>query len=199
MIIAVVPAAGQSQRMGRPKLLLPLGPRRVIEHVLDALVASRVDETIVVVPPGAEELRAVISTYPVHIVPLDAQTPDMRASIIEGLNHAQRQRAQAPDAFLVALADQPSVSSRVIDALVARFRSSNRSIFIPTYNGRRGHPVLFAWRHVQQIRALPADQGLNRLVAQLDAEVEECPFDDPGLVEDLDTPADYSRLDARHW
>ena len=199
MIVAIVPAAGKSERMGRPKLLLPLGPRRVIEHVLDALAASQVDRTIVVVPPGADELCLSVAGYSkAAVAGLQAPTADMRSSVLFGLDHAEYLlQRQTPDAFLVVPADQPTLTAAIVDRLIDRFHASGRSIVVPTYRGRRGHPLLLAWQHVAAVRALPSDRGLNHLVAQFAAEVDECPIDDPGLLVDLDTPADYERLLAR--
>ena len=195
MIIAVVPAAGRSQRMGQSKLLLPLGSRCVIEHVLVALAGSQVDQIVVVVPPEAGELAALVRLHRAEVVQLAEPTADMRGSVVYGLDHAERLwRATALDGFLVALADQPTLSSRTVDCLIGRSRGSGRSIFVPTFAGKRGHPVLFCWKHAEQVRSLPSDRGLNHLVAQLQSEVEECPIDEAELLEDLDTPEDYERL-----
>jgi molybdenum cofactor cytidylyltransferase len=195
MIIAIVPAAGKSERMGQAKLLLPLGPRRVIEHVLAALASSQVDRTIVVAPPAAGELCALVRGHNAELAQLTVPTADMRASVAHGLDRAEQLwGGSALDGFLVALADQPTLLSRTVDHLIARFHASARSIFIPTADGRRGHPALFAWRHADAVRSLPPDRGLNSLVAQLCSEVEECPIAAPGSLEDLDTPEDFDRL-----
>ena len=195
MIIAIVPAAGKSQRMGQSKLLLPLGPRCVIEHVLVALAGSQIDHMVVVVPPDATELVAVVRAHGAEAAQLPAPTADMRASIVHGLDRAEQLWGTGSlDTFLVTLADQPTGSSRTIDHLTSRFRTSQQSIFVPTIGGRRGHPVLFAWKHAAGVRALPSDRGLNHLVAQMHMQVEECPIEEPGLLEDLDTPQDYDRL-----
>jgi molybdenum cofactor cytidylyltransferase len=196
MIVAILPAAGKSQRMGQAKLLLPLGPRRVIEHVLDALAASHVDRSIVVVPPAAHELRSIVERFPTaRVAQLGEPTPDMRSSVLFGLEHVERLfRSRLPDAFLVVPADHPTVTTSAVNHLLARFRAADRSIVVPTFGGRRGHPLLVAWRLVPAVRALPADSGLNHLLAQCAIEVEECPLDDPSLLDDLDTPTDYERL-----
>jgi molybdenum cofactor cytidylyltransferase len=195
MIVAIVPAAGKSLRMGTSKLLLPLGDRCVIEHVLSALTNSRVDRTIVVVPPAASELVSLVHRFPVELVRLATHTPDMRSSVVHGLEFAEQHGGSAePTAFLVALADQPTLSPRVVNHLIDRSRVVNKSILIPTYRGKRGHPVLFSWSFGPQVRAIPADRGLNWLIAQRNDEVEEFPVDDPGLLVDLDTPEDYERL-----
>jgi molybdenum cofactor cytidylyltransferase len=200
MIIAIVPAAGKSQRMGQPKLLLPLGARRVIEHVLHALTHSRVDRTIVVIPPDGTELLSLVRFHNVETVQLATATPDMRSSIVRGLERAEGLPGDVPpESFLVVLADQPTLSATAVNQLIDRSRASSRSILIPTYRGKRGHPVLFSWSLASQVRAIPPDRGLNWLVNQRGSEVEECPVDDAGLVEDLDTPEDFERLQRRDW
>src|SRR5262245_9747281 len=158
MIVAVVPAAGKSQRMGRPKLLLPLGNRRVLEHVLDALQQSPVDRMLVVISPGSNELLELTRQFEqVEVVQLVHPTQDMRATIVAGLSHIESMSLESrrPDAFLVALADQPTVSPRVIQSLVDTFRRDRPSIVVPTHNGKNGHPTLFAWTMLEQIRAIP--------------------------------------------
>ena len=200
MIIAIVPAAGKSIRMGRPKLLLPLGPRRVIEHVLDALTNSSVDRTIVVLPPDAGELLSVVCAFKVEAAQLAETTPDMRSSVIFGLERAEELAGAAnPAAFLVALADQPTLSATTVNRLIDRSRASTKSVFIPTYHGKRGHPVLFSWSLAPHVRAIPPDRGLDWLINQRGDEVEEFPVDDSGLLVDLDTQQDYERLQRGDW
>ncbi len=195
MIVAIVPAAGRSQRMGQPKLLLPLAGRRVIEHVLDALTRSAVDGSVVAVAPDAGELLAIVRPFAVEVAQLTEPTADMRETVARAIEHAEARWGRSQlDALLLTPADQPTIRPNVIDNLIARFRGSQRSICIPTYDGRRGHPVLFAWRLAAEIHKLPAGVGLNALVAQHAAEVEECPQDDSSVLDDMDTPADYDRL-----
>jgi molybdenum cofactor cytidylyltransferase len=198
MIVAIVPAAGRSQRMGQPKLLLPLGGRRVLEHVLAALARSAVDAIVVGVAPGAGELRAVAHSFGVEVAELVEPTADMRETVARAMDHAEARWGRSQlDAMLLALADQPTIVPAVIDDLIARFRGSRMSICIPTYNGRRGHPVLFDWRIARGIHNLAAGVGLNTLVARHAGEVEECPQRDASVLDDMDTPSDYDRLRRR--
>src|SRR4051812_46993340 len=75
---ALIPAAGLSQRMGRPKLLLPLGGRPVLEHVVSALRAGGAAEVLVVVGPEGGALREPAERAGGRVLALDEQTPDMR-------------------------------------------------------------------------------------------------------------------------
>ncbi len=198
MIVAIVPAAGKSQRMGRPKLLMPLGDRLVIEHVLGALAQSAVDRVVVALPPGAAGLLAVVQRFGVEVAQLDEPTADMRATVVRAIDHAEARWGRSRlRALLLVLADHPTIQPEVVASLVKRFRDSRRPICIPTYNGRRGHPVLFDWRLAAEIGGLPAGAGLNALVARRADDVEECPQRDPSVLDDMDTPADYDRLRGR--
>jgi molybdenum cofactor cytidylyltransferase len=196
MIVAIVPAAGKSQRMGKPKLLLPLGERRVIEHVLHALTQSPVDRTFVVLPPGADELPAALREFErVEAVPLELPTSDMLSSVLAGLEHVETVLARTlPQAFLVALADQPTISPDLVRCIVDRFHRDGPSIIVPTHCGKRGHPVLFSWSMLPHIRAIPPGYGLNHLISELHRDIAECPVPESAVLSDLDTPDDYERL-----
>lgn len=193
MIVAIVPAAGRSERMGRPKLLLPLGSKRVIEHVVSSLAQSCVSRTILVWPPNLERPDSFERTPRLEVLPLATPTSDMRATILRGLEHVEAS-GTSPAGFLLVLADQPTIRSTVVDLLVDRFARSDKKILIPTFDGRRGHPVLFDWSLLNSIRSLPIDRGLNQLVAAMRDQVEECQTDETSVVQDMDTPEDYARL-----
>jgi molybdenum cofactor cytidylyltransferase len=199
MIVAIVPAAGKSERMGRPKLLLPLGSRLVLEHVLFALAES-VDRTYVVTPPDSDAILALARRFEkVDVVQLRQQTPDMRSSILAGLAHIESAETSArPEAFLIALADQPTITPDIVCTLIERFRNDRPSIVIPTHNGRDGHPLLLAWSMLEQLRAIPADRGLNYLLSLDGQRIARVSVDDHEPLCDLDTPADYERL-QRSW
>src|SRR5207249_3730723 len=92
--------------------------------------------------------------------------PDMKASLQAALKHIERQHApNRSDAFLVAPADMPRLSTAIIDRLVERHAAGQEAtILVPTIAGRRGHPVLFPWSLAEEVFALAADEGLNVLV-----------------------------------
>ena len=194
MIAAVVPAAGHSTRMGRPKLALPLGDRTVLEHVIAALRAGGAEQVVVVVGPHVPELIPLAKAAGAGVCRLSESTPDMRATVEDGLNWLEGHISPPPEAFLLAPADHPTLDAAVVRTLCDCFRSDPaRSILIPTHGGRRGHPVLFAWRRVNGIRALPQDRGINVYVREHAAEVREIEVETPSVLWDLDTPEDYDR------
>jgi molybdenum cofactor cytidylyltransferase len=200
VIVAVVPAAGHSTRMGRPKLSLPLGDRTVLEHVVSALRTGGADRVLVVIGPHVPELLPLAANAGADVCTLPEPTPDMRATVEHGLSWLEEQFARPlPDAFLLSPADHPSLDPAVVRELLATFAPNPEpSILIPTHAGRHGHPALVAWRHVPGIRALPPDRGINAYFREHAGDVREVPLSNPGVLCDLDTPEDYERL-LRAW
>jgi molybdenum cofactor cytidylyltransferase len=196
MIAAVVPAAGRSVRMGRPKLALPLRGRTVLEHVVATLHAGGAEPVVVVVGPHVPELVPLAERAGADVCRLAHETPDMRATVEHGLQWLEERLNLRPDdAWLLAPADHPALDVDVVRQLcIAYSREPGQTILIPTYEGRRGHPTLIEWRHVDGIRAMPAGEGLNAYFRAHAAETLELPVTSEGVLFDLDTPEDYERL-----
>lgn len=200
MRFAVLPAAGKSTRMGQAKLMLPLGGRTILEHVLAALRQAEVEHPLVVVGPHVRALASLAEAAGAHVCQLTAETADMRATVEWGLHWLEeRFSPQADDAWLLVPADHPCLSPSVIGELEkARQRDLERSIFVPTFQGRRGHPLALTWRHVAEMRAHPPSEGLNTYVRRHADAVCEVPVACASILWDLDTPEDYERL-RRSW
>jgi molybdenum cofactor cytidylyltransferase len=191
MTFAIVPAAGRSTRMGRPKLSLPLGDRTVLEHLLTALHDGGVEHIVVVIGPDAPELVPLVTAAGATAHLLAEPTPDMRTTVGRGLCWLEENvRPRPDDVWLLAPGDHPAINADTVRAVLAA--ASRYSIVVPVHEGRRGHPTAIAWRHVPAIRALPVEVGINSFLRQ--QEVFEVPVADPGILTDLDTPEQYARL-----
>jgi molybdenum cofactor cytidylyltransferase len=181
--------------MGVPKLLLPWCGKAIIEHVVDAWRASGVDEVIVVVRTDDAELANLIVQRGASLVMADPPPPDMKASVLAGLNWlAASETPRSADVWLTAPADLPTLSSEVIQRLLAAHDVSAPRVLVAGHHGRRGHPVLFPWRSAAEVAKLDSDEGLNRLLERSNAVVIECGED--ALCADIDTPDDYERWQA---
>lgn len=195
---AIVPAAGESLRMGRPKLLLPVQGKPLIAATLAAWRSSQIDQVVVVVRPGDDALREVCQQAGALVVVPGAAPPDMKASIQGGLAFlaANFQPAFA-DAFLVAPADMPQLSPAIIDRIVAHHRSAaTPTILAPELSGKRGHPVLFPWPLAELVQRLSPQEGLNALVDRepmLQVSCDDLATLDERPFADVDTPADYEQ------
>ena len=190
---AIIPAAGHSQRMGRPKLLLPWGDGTVVDHVLAAWRASCVTAIVVVVRRDDIALAERCRAAGVSVVTPPVDPPDMKASVGVGLAFVRNEFSPTTDdVWLLVPADMPQLSAGVVDALCAAHDSAAPAILVPTWNGHRGHPVLFPWSVVDAVARLRSDEGLNALLHSHPVREVQCA--EPAILEDLDTLEDYGRL-----
>jgi molybdenum cofactor cytidylyltransferase len=194
MIVAIVPAAGLSTRMGTCKQLLPFAGTTVIGHIVDELRKSRVAEVRVVVGHRADLLGEDLNPRGVKIIANpDYEHTDMLVSIRCGLaDLAPRCRA-----ILVAPGDQPSISAELIDALIDCHSTAGREIVVPVHAGKRGHPVLIATTYCAEILTLYDQVGLRGLLAAHADDVFELQVPASLAVSDMNYPEDYQRELAR--
>lgn len=183
--------------MGAHKLLLDVGGRTVIHRLVDALLTGGVESVHVLAREDDRPLQQELAQTAacVHTVP--AATPDMRSSVEQLLTRlAARVDPQPHDAWLLCPADHPVLRAEVIRRLLETSAAHPGAIVLPTQAGRRGHPTLFPWPLAAEVRGIPPERGLNWLIAHPPAAIIEWPCDDPSILFDLDTPADYERLQA---
>ena len=200
MIFGLIPAAGKSTRMGQPKLLLPLGGQTVIEHTLRAMKVAGVNHVLVVVGPHVADLGRVVENADAHALVLGAETAEMRSTIERGLGWIEeRFRPAAHDLIVLTPGDQPLIGPNVLGSLFAALSENpDRSITVPTFEGKRGHPLVFQWTHAAPIRALPAGAGVNKYLRDQTGVLLEVPVASVDILSDLDTPEEYAEL-TRRW
>src|SRR5712691_5204292 len=191
MISAIVLAAGSSSRMGDPKPLLPLGGRPLLDHVLAAVRGSHVDDIVVVLGPEADRIRERVSFDGTRSIVNDAYAEGMSTSLRAGIEAAN----PGSDGFLIVLGDQPFVSSATLDALIERRDGSGAKILIPTFEGRRGNPVLLDRSVSEDVSSITGDQGCRAIFGHYPGRILEVPVVDPGILVDLDTPEQMSRAE----
>lgn len=190
MISAILLAAGESNRMGQPKQLLPFGQSTIVERTIDNLLNSAVSETIVVLGYRDEEIRKTIAGKPVKLVINPDYQQGMSTSIIAGLKQVDK-RARA---VLIALSDQPFVDSQTITSLVEAFIANKRGIIIPVYQGRRGNPVIFAIEYKGELLNLKGDVGGREIIKLHPDEVLEVAVNCEGVLLDIDTMENYTPI-----
>ncbi len=187
MIWAIILAAGESRRMGTQKLLLPFGGTTVVGAVVRTAQASRAGRTLVVLGSDREAIRGELEPHGVDFVVNENYPLGMLTSIQAGL------RALPADAqaAIVLLGDQPFLASRVIDAVIAAYETGRNGIVIPTFQGRRGHPILVDLKYRDEILAIDPAEGLRRLMLAHPDDILEVDAGDGNILRDLDTPGDY--------
>jgi molybdenum cofactor cytidylyltransferase len=189
MTCAIVLAAGLSSRMGVQKLLLPFGGKTVIGHIVDQLLASSVDEVYVVVGHHAERISAELSGRAVSIVNNTNYKSGMLSSVRCGLLNLPEKCRDV----MVVLGDQPSVTTELIDRMLKSFAAAEKSILVPLYKGKRGHPILFSLKYRDEIMTHYDDVGLRGLMHDHSEEVFELTVPTASVLCDMDYPEDYRR------
>ena len=195
IIAGIILAAGESSRMGRDKALLPLGRETFLEHLM-AVLRGEVEPLVVVLGHHAEEIESRITRFPdVQIV----RNPNYKQGQLSSLQAALRVLSNQPVAgALVCLVDHPAITKNVVRAVLERFRKQAARIIIPTCNGRRGHPVLFAADLFQELLDAPLEEGARFVVRSHAGEVDLVETGEEGILLDVDVPADYEAL-LRRW
>ncbi|MDC0935734.1 NTP transferase domain-containing protein [Pirellulales bacterium] len=186
---AIVPAAGRSRRLGRPKLLLPYAEELLIDRVLKAWTESAADEVVVVVRESDKSLRAACQRWPVHVVCGDTDPPDMKASIQLALRFLMTRFAiRESDCCCTAPADLPDLSTPIIDRVISVNQDSS-TLRAPRFGDRIGHPLIVPWKLVPQIFRLNAGEGLDQLFQYNPVTTIDFPASKRLL--DVDTNFDY--------
>lgn len=187
-ISGIILAAGLSTRMGEPKQLLPFGDSTILETGLDNLLGSGLDEVLVVIGHEAEKIRARIQHKPVKIV----FNPDYQVGMLTSAQCGVRAISASADAFALTLVDLPMITSDLVDLVIDAYTQTEHGIAVPSYNYRRGHPVIFDRRYVADILALDGESGgVRSLYRKYADDIHYVTVDTDRILRDIDDRGDY--------
>ncbi len=190
MIAAIILAAGQSKRMGQPKMLLPWGRLTVIEHVITTFVNAGLEDIVVVTGGAQEQVEQTIEGYPVQKTHnKDYATGEMLSSLQQGLKALSNQ----VQAALIGLGDQPQIQEKSIRLICESYRDSRSSLLVPSFQMRRGHPWLIARPFWKEILALRPPQSPRDFLNKHASEILYVNVSTSSVLADLDTPDDYQK------
>jgi molybdenum cofactor cytidylyltransferase len=176
--------------MGTPKALLPIGDRTFVRRILDVLREAGVPLAAVVVRPGQDEIAGEAARAGFgRIVENPRADEGQLSSLIAGLDAVD---GPGVDAVLVTLVDVPRISTAVISTLLARLQTSPAPVVRAVHAGRHGHPVIFRRSLFDMLRQ--ADPAVGAKAVLRAVEVDDVEVHDAGITQDVDTPADYERL-----
>jgi molybdenum cofactor cytidylyltransferase len=188
MIAALILAAGQSRRMGRPKMLLPWGQLTVIEHVITTFLGAGTQEVVVITGSAREQVEQATQSYPVRrIFNPDYASGEMLSSLQKGL----REMAPEVEAVLVALGDQPQIRGATIRKLLDAYSHEPSSLIVPSFQKRRGHPWLVQRTLWDELLSMDSSRSPRDFLNAHAGEIHYVEIDNPSILADLDTPQDY--------
>jgi molybdenum cofactor cytidylyltransferase len=187
MIAALILAAGQSKRMGQPKMSLPWGKVTVLEKVIATFRAAGVDDILAITGGNQEQVERLVGDSARTVFNPDFARGEMLSSIQAGLAELKPE----VEAVLIGLGDQPQVRERSVRLIVEEYRTSGASIIVPSFQMRRGHPWLVARPHWKQILNMRFPASLRDFLNEHTDEIHYVEISDDSILQDLDTPEDY--------
>ena len=184
--------------MGRPKLLLPYRDGTIVGALAASLRAARVETILLVIAPRDEPLRAWAADAGLLVAINPDPERGMLSTIQEGLAALGGAAGLAArgEALLISPADLPAVRAETIAEIVRRREAARAPLALPVWQGRHGHPLVVAPELIPEIEALDpsSSTGLRQLRDRHAAATLWIEVDDPGVVQDVDTPEDYEML-----
>jgi molybdenum cofactor cytidylyltransferase len=190
VISGIVLAAGTSSRLGRPKQLLDVGGRPLLQRVVDAVAGAGLDEVVVVLGHEADRIREALELGPGAraITNVDYAT-GQASSLATGLD-ALHPRSEAA---VIVLGDQPALTSEHVRAAVGAWRDGSAEVARSYFGGVPGHPVVAARSAWTALRAASGDVGARGVFEASAVRVARVDLGPEPLV-DVDTWDDYARL-----
>jgi molybdenum cofactor cytidylyltransferase len=190
MISAIILAAGESKRMGQPKMLLPWGEVTVLEHVIITFQNAGIEDIIVVTGGAHQEVEKLVHSRKVRsIFNRKFSNGEMLSSIQCGL----RSLTDQATATLIGLGDQPQVQEGTVRLICKTFSEKESRLIVPSFHMRRGHPWLVQrslWNPLLEMRSPYSPRDFLNQHAD---EIQYVQVDNASILADLDTPDDYQR------
>jgi len=197
MLSAIILAAGESSRMGRPKALLEWREKPFIEHVCVAMRAAGVEDRVVVLGRASHEILSAWTPAGEKI----AVNPKPENGQISSLRAGLAAASEFSEGFMVCLADQPTVAAETYKKIMDCWLSNKDSIVIPrTFRAadsrlKRGHPIIIPSAHRALCFEGPLDKGLHWVTHHPSVKITDLEVKDPEIIRDFDTPEDYKTLE----
>jgi molybdenum cofactor cytidylyltransferase len=187
----VILAAGAATRMGTPKQILEFRGRPLLRHAAEVALGTRARPVVVVLGARGGMVRGALDGLPVEVVENPRWEEGVATSIQAGLDGLCKVHPEATGVILL-LADQPLVTSQILEALIEMQIRTGKSIVASEYSDTVGVPVLFSRSYFPLLLALEGHQGCKGVILKHLSDTQTVPCPEAEL--DLDTPEDFARL-----
>jgi molybdenum cofactor cytidylyltransferase len=186
----IVLAAGASTRLGQPKQLLDFGGKALLQHILEQCKPLHFSARFLILGAYSSDIQQNTNTFDFQILQNEHWEAGMASSLHIGIQAAIA-HPSAPEQVLVLLADQPFVSTALLQALLDTHQSERPPITASQYGTTKGVPAIFSKTVFPELLQLQGDRGANRLIRQYEAQVAILPFEAGSI--DMDTREDYQQ------
>lgn len=133
------------------------------------------------------EVSSKLSAYS----PIIVENLDYESGMLSSIQTGIKAMPKHCGAFVLLLGDQPMVSANIINQLIENYRKASKGIILPTYNGRRGHPILIDMKYREDIYRLDPNKGLRELIHNYPDDILEVKVHTDRILKDIDTPEEY--------
>lgn len=189
MITGIVLAGGRSGRMGHPKALLTVDGVSFLERCAASLTAGGCEDVLVVLNSEDAEMARLASAAGARVVRGAGEGSEQIDSLRAGLEEL----APLVEAVVVLPVDHPLVTGETVKALVRAYRESWAPVVRVAYAGKRGHPVLFDRICFPGLLEGGSTEGARAVIHRYRDRSRDVEVADPGVLADIDTPADFER------
>lgn len=190
----IILAAGESTRFGRPKQLLQLKGRCLVEWVLDAALASELSRIILVLGHAHQKIQKVLGKKMEHAKLQIEVNPDYQKGQSHSLQVGLSGVINAFPAVMFLLADQPLIDAATINCLLNGFWAAKKDICVPTFHGKRGNPTIVSQKFYRHIMKIKGDIGARQIIKAHPDRVLEIAIKNPLFFSDVDTPEDFEKI-----
>jgi len=196
MIAGIILGAGEGNRMGKEKLLLPLGHQCILEWVIKAAHSSLLGKIFLVIRPEDNKLAEIGKKWAIEI----NFNPDYSRGMSTSIQKALLQiNSREINGFLLILGDQPFITPAIINQLIASFTPGNHEIVVPYYKEKRGNPVLFDIFWKDELMSVTGDVGGRVLIKKYPEKVKKIIIPDEAIIMDIDIENDYLKAQQRFY
>jgi molybdenum cofactor cytidylyltransferase len=190
----IILAAGASTRFGRPKQLLQLKGRCLLERVLDAALDSELNRIILVLGCAHQKIRQVLAEKLRHARLQIEVNPHYQKGQSHSLRLGLSRVIDTFPAVMFLLADQPLVDVATLNLMLDKFWLAGKDICVPVYRGKRGSPCIFGKNLYPQIMKITGDIGARQIIKSHPKQVLEIEIKNPLFFLDVDTPEDFEKI-----
>jgi len=192
----IILAAGESTRMGSPKLKLELEGKSLLDNVLNITCSIQVPGNVLVLGAYVKLYMEIAGKWSVNTVINKKWQSGMGNSIVTGLQFLMDKYGTAMNSVMILLADQPFVTTMYLDKLILKSNTSDKGIIVSDYGNATGPPVIFKSTYFKKLLELKGDHGAKQLIADHPNDCEVMSF--PEGKYDVNTPEDLNRLIRRN-